>query len=251
MKLLLLLCQCFGVQTTIRWLLDKTCATFSSVYSEWMTKTSSIATKKQLNLTKNTTVVFHSAVFRTFQVLMWCCLFFLSWRYSWQHVTSWPAANQVTTLEVRWPDLGFTVSLRCFVSVRLSASFPPPTEPLRQPCMFVTDVLLFSVRVSACVRVRVFPFRHVVVVSTAPLRREQTCVSQVKGECIILLCCQICCGRTISVLIRLFGSLWEGVPVGWMTACVSGIATSSVARMRFCKETRSDLALTLEPETRE
>lgn len=164
MKLLLLLCQCFGVQTTIQWLLDKTCATFSSVYSEWMTKTSSIA-KKNLNLTKNTTVVFHSAVFWTFQVLMLCCLFFLSWRYSRQHVTSWPAANQVTTFEVRWSDLGFMVSPRCFVSVRLSASFPPPTEPLRQPCMFVTEVLLFSVRVSACVRVRVFRF----AMSSSPL----------------------------------------------------------------------------------
>lgn len=200
-----------------------------------MTKTSSIAKKKTKLKTKNTAVVFHSAVFRTFQVRMLCCLFFLSLRYSWQHVTSWPAANQVTTFEVRWPDLVFTVSLRCFVSVRLSASFPPPTEPPRQPCMFVTEVLLFSVRVSACVcaRARV-PFRHVVV-STAPLRREQTCVSQVKGECIILLCCQICCGRTVSVLIRLFGSLWAGVPVGWMTACVSGKRPASLLGCAFVK----------------
>lgn len=168
MKLLLLQCQCFGVQTTIRWLWDKNSCDVLLGLFRMNDKNKFHSKKKKTKLkTKNTAVVFHSAVFRTFQVRMLCCLFFLSWRYSWQHVTSWPAANQVTTFEVRWPDLGFTVSLRCFVSVRLSASFPPPTEPPCQPCMFVTEVLLFSVRVSACVCVRVRVFRF--AMSSSPL----------------------------------------------------------------------------------
>lgn len=53
-----------------------------------------------------------------------------------------------------------------------------------------------------------------------------------------------CTDRTFWVTVR--------GRAGWLDDCACFLeATSSVARMRFCKEVRSDLVLTLEPEMRE
>lgn len=179
----------------------------------------------KLSERKNTVVVFSEVVFLAFQILMLCCLFFLTWRYFWQQVTSWPATNRVTTFEMRWSDLEFVVSPRCFVSVRLSAPFPPPTELLHQPCMFVTQILLFSVRACECVCAFVYvcvPLLHVVV-STAPLRGERTCVSQVRVQWMYhsaVLSDEL--WVDLKGTDMTFGLLCEGVPISWVTVCDLG-----------------------------
>lgn len=50
----------------------------------------------------------------------------------------------------------------------------------------------------------VFVFFHVCVVAVPP-RGEQTCDSWVQGECIILVCCRICCGQVFITLSWLHG----------------------------------------------
>lgn len=70
------------------------------------------------------------------------------------------------------------------------------TSSLYKPCMFVTEVLLLCV---CC-------FFFSMLVSSLFLREgEQTCDSRVKGECIILVCCQICRGQVFMTLSRLLG----------------------------------------------
>lgn len=45
----------------------------------------------------------------------------------------------------------------------------------------------------------------ILVSSLFPCGGKQTCGSQVKGECIILMCCQICCGQVFIILSWLLG----------------------------------------------
>lgn len=117
---------------------------------------------------------------------------------------------QLLPFKILWNEMqqfrcesGFMISV--FDALFLSACLQLPLH--RTPPPVLNKLTIQTLHVCywspSVVCVCVF-FPHVVVFAVPPWG-EQKCDPRVKGECIILVCCKICCGQVFMTLSRLLG----------------------------------------------